>query len=211
MLFKQEVIDKIRYEANNFYQDKDFRKALEHLLIMKDYEAVLGLRFYFRLADCYKKTGDYRRAIEVLENIVAADPRNVGALMEQGNIYRDALGEAEASLKLLNQACQIVIRDYTQTYGDAFSMLVPPASTPDMHYELFYARAQTYFILRQFTQAKSDCNWAAFLRPLRGEAPYLLGLCDWETGQSGSACEAWKTAADRGNADAVIKLQTLCQ
>jgi len=209
--FKQDIINRLQYEADKAYEDKSFAKALSYFLILKDYKTVLGLRFYFDLGNCYRETNQPQKAIEIFEYILRADTRNIGAYNEIGSIYRDLKNDYKKALQFLNAGCQIAIEDYQEMYGHAFAMLVPENSNPESHPDIFLSRAQTYHKLSNYQEALADCHWVIHLRPYNADAYLLQGDCYSESGKNDNACNSWKKASKFGSSRAIEMINKKCR
>ncbi len=209
-IFMGEVLEKVKEVSDEAFELEAYENALNLLLILKKYESVYNSKYYFRIAYCYKNIGKYQEAIEVLEDIIARNERNIKAYTLIGKMYCEQMNECEEGLSFFNRARDIVVSDYTQTYGNAFSMLVSPSSTPESHFELYEARANAYFRLGNYGAAVEDINWATFLRPKKS-SPYILqGDCYQKLNNKRKACEAWANAARLGDSSANDKLNVFC-
>lgn len=209
--FMQDVISAVSKAADDAFERKSYNECLQLLLLLESYEDVDSNRHYFRLAFCYKEADQLESAISTLKYILENDNRNISAMARIGAIYSEDLKNYSEGLGWYNQACNIVVRDYQQTYGKAFSMLVPPSSTPESHYTLFFSRAKAYYNLGKYKEATEDINWVTFLRPKKSNPYVLQGDCFQKLHQNQNACNAWQKASDLGNTEANRKYSQYCR
>ncbi|MEN7546650.1 DnaJ domain-containing protein [Rapidithrix thailandica] len=209
-LFKDRVLSKVKDQLEIDFENQAYQKALKNLQIIQDFEYNLPIRYYYKLSICYQQLNMYDEAIEVLSTIINTNPYDLKARMEIANIYIDNYQNYRAALKHLDEARDVIIDEYKSTYGEAYSMLVHPSSTPSIHYEIFYTRAKLYFETEQYQNAMKDCSWAVFLRPDKAITYYLRGNCKERLHQYGAACKDWLLAIQKGSKPARKKYFQNC-
>lgn len=210
-VFQLEVIEKVTRTASEAFESENYQRALTLLLLLEQYNDVNSISNDFKIALCYRKVGSYLEAIQTLEKITIEDKRNINAFTRIGDIYSNDLKDYKLGLEYYNKAGSIIVTDYTSTYGSAFSMLVPPSSTPDSHFELYSARAKALFNLGNYKKTIEDINWATFLRPKKSNSYILQGDCFQKLNQQDDACSAWKKAEKLGNNQANSRIVQYCR
>lgn len=210
-LFRQRLLGELRKDANQHFERKDYRKSLEYLLIIREFESVFGMEFYYRLSECYRQLKDYPASIEVLQYVLKISDREVFAYHQLALIHRDAMREEKKALTFFDKAIQVMIDDYRAIYGEAYPMLINPQKVPELHTSVFHERARLRLQMGNVQAALKDLSWLEHLRP--GHPPYLFtkGECLLKIGRRAEACRTWETAASKGYTAALESLKKFCQ
>ncbi len=207
---RDQMLNSLRREAADQFNEGNYRKSVETYVIIKDFEEPLNLNTWYQIAMCEYKMGEYRKAVHALDYILIRDRNNLSLLLEIAGIYDHNLEEPEEALAYYNDAKALFKKFQATSYGEAFELVMPVDQTPDIYFELFMKRADLNSRLNNVDEAITDCNWAIFLRPSL-IAPYMLrARMHLRQQHVREACADWTRAVELGNSEAESLLKKNC-
>lgn len=189
--------DMLVKKAFEFYSKKDYVKAIETYLLIKEPEKDV----FVDVAACYQNLGKYKEAYENYSKALALDPSDVEILCYLGNInclqnqfdkaktfYNQAIllepdnADAKKGLTLVNKAynewllnqgmSQYKAMDYKKSLKTLSQLLT--ADTQNAYG--YYYRALSYDSLNDYRKAVDDYVKVTKLMPKMDIAYYLLGV-----------------------------------
>jgi curved DNA-binding protein CbpA len=198
----------IRNRADEEFNASHFLASLPYLEVLKRHEKPTRLETLRKLAVCEYQAGDFEHALVSMKQIFNQQPWNLELLYQIGFIHLVNLNEPEEAYTYLTLAKRIFKENLTRIYGAAFEVVMIPEDAPDIYYEIFEARARTNLTLKRYTEAETDCNWAIFLRPQRGEAYALRVLAKVNQPGSRNICrDAAKAVELKAEGAAELRLK----
>jgi len=207
---RDRMLNYLRNQAREHFDAGNYQQAVNHYVLVKDFERPLNLNTWYQIAMCEYKMGEYRKAVHALDYILIRDRNNIALLLEIAGIYDHNLNEPEKSMQYYDDAKTLFKRFQSTSYGEAFELVMPVDKAPDIYFELFMKRADLNARLNNAGEAVTDCNWAIFLRPSR-IAPYLLRARMHLAKQNvRRACDDWKEAAALGSIEAATLMRENC-
>jgi len=193
--YRDKFVGEVMVMADDQFSQNNFESAIISFSIVKDYQNREGAVVYKKLADCYKALGMYQEAADALEVIRSNDKKNLKLNLEIGKLYLVRMNDPEKSKPYLDNARFKVKDILIQIYGQAAELVMNPAESPPIYFEVFFTRAKAYTRLGLHKDAIKDCNWSVFLRPDLAEPLYIRGTNYFALGNNYKACKNWKTAA----------------
>jgi curved DNA-binding protein CbpA len=209
-VLREDILQELHQKANSHYQQKRFDMALPYFMVLKDYEPAFGKEYQFKLAYCFREMKRPQEAIASLKQVLTESPEDIQAFFDIGNILFHEQKHEEA-LNYLDMAKKIAINYYKSYYGNAYPLLVEPEKVSDLHYDIFFERAQVQFAMQNFDGALKDCSWAIFLRPSQGKTYMLKADCLFANQRNTDACSSLKKAHDLMHPEAKEKMKLYCK
>ena len=83
-------------------------------------------------------------------------------------------------------------------YGKAFEIVMNTKDAPDIYFDIFEARAKVNMELKNYKEAITDCNWAIYLRPQKGEPYSLRALAKIKNNEYNDICDDLSQARELG-------------
>ena len=175
-----------------------------------------------RLAEAYFKLGKYKETVDIANEAIAKEPKNVSALQFRGS----ALGASGQTAQAAADFKTILDVDPTNVHGmfnlgvaykesnqlnqaiEIFSkLLVAQPDFPNAYYE----RGFCYGRMGLFPQANADMTQSIALQPEHGSSYFFRGRTYEALGNLEAACTDWKRALELGTKDAEPFIFEKCQ
>lgn len=175
-----------------------------------------------RLAEVYFKLGKYKETVDVANEVIAKEPKNVSALQFRGS----ALGASGQTTQAAADFKTILDLDPANVHGmfnlgvaykesnqlnqaiEIFSKLI--VAQPDFP-NAYYERGFCYGRMGLFPQAKADMNQSIAFQPEHGASYFFRGRTYEALGDPEAACKDWKKALELGTMDAEPFIFEKCQ
>ncbi len=170
---RDSLVGALRYMAEEKFNSQDFSAAVGYYLTLKNHEQPASFETIRKISVCQYYLGNYKESLVAMKQLLNQRPYNLELAYHIGIINLEKLENKEEALYYFTYGKKVFKENLTEIYGAAFEVIMNPADAPDIYFDIFEARARTNSALDNFTDAVTDCNWAIFLRPDRGE-PYKL-------------------------------------
>lgn len=175
-----------------------------------------------RLAEVYFKLGKYKETVDVANEAIAKEPKNVSALQFRGS----ALGASGQTAQAAADFKTILDVDPTNVHGmfnlgvaykesnqlnqaiEIFSKLI--VAQPDFP-NAYYERGFCYGRMGLFPQANADMIQSIAFQPEHGASYFFRGRTYEALGNLEAACKDWKKALELGTKDAEPFIFEKCQ
>lgn len=173
---RDSLVAALRKLADDEFRQQDFNAAVDHYVVLKNYENPARFETLENMSMCQYYLGNYKESIEALKHLHNQQPGNLSLVYKIGVINLEKLDNAEEALQYFTLGKKLFKENLSKVYGNAFQIVMDPADAPDIYYSIFRGRALANMKLNHFKEAVTDCNWAVFLRPMNGEAYYLRAI-----------------------------------
>ena len=170
---RDSLVSALRYMAEEKFNSQDFSSAVAYYLTLKNHEQPASFETIRKISVCQYYLGNYEESLEAMKQLLNQRPYNLELVYHIGIINLEKLQNKEEALYYFTYGKKVFKENLTEIYGAAFEVVMNPSDAPDIYFDIFQARARTNIELHNFADAVTDCNWAIFLRPNRGE-PYKL-------------------------------------
>lgn len=207
---RESMVANLAVEAESQFNSMLYKDAVEKLEVVKDFERPMHLNTWKMLADCYNQLGDFRKAAHAYDYVLLRDEHNIELMMKLGDIYLDHLDMKSKALDYYTEARYKFKEFQGASYGDAFELIVPLETFPEIYFELFYKRGKINYELENYEEAIHDFNWAVSFRPKIAESYHLRALCRQEMGNDSRACEDLKSAVALNFEPSIVLQRSLC-
>jgi len=208
---REKMLRQVMNEANNQFSLNNYESAIVSFGIIKDYQVIENPLVYRRLAESYKALKMHREAVTTLEFLQKDDPNNLKLNLEIGLIYFDNLDLPQYAKPYLDKSRIRVKKILTEIYGRAAELVMMPDESPQIYFDVFYARARLYTELGLSEDAIKDSNWSIFLRPKLSNPYFLRGTNYLAVGNNFRACKNLLEASKRGHESAGEMLLKYCR
>jgi tetratricopeptide (TPR) repeat protein len=148
---------------------------------------IADAKLFLNRAECYRKTGEYNKALNDLSGFLGLYPDNMEALSLAGKIQ----AESGDNLKAID-------------YFSKNLKLHP--NDP----ECYIDRANSYFVSRSWDYAISDYSMALDIKPSDAEVWLNKGIALLNTGKTEDACHDFRKALSLGNKKATAYISRNC-
>ncbi len=170
---RDSLVSALRTQADDEYRLKDFRSAVSHYLVLKNYENPVRFETLDNMSMCQYYLGNYREALEALKHLHNQMPGDLRLVYRIGMINLDKLDNPQEALQYFTIGKKLFKENLTHVYGAAFQIVMNPRDVPDIYFEIFKGRAVANTKVGDYEEAVTDCNWAIYLRPENGDGYYL--------------------------------------
>jgi curved DNA-binding protein CbpA len=186
---RDSLVAELRKQADNEYRKKDFRSAVTHYLVLKNYENPVRYETLENMSMCQYYLGNYKESLEALKHLHNQLPGDLGLVYKIGVINLEKLDNPREALQYLNMGKKLFKDNLSRVYGNAFQIVMNPQDAPDIYFSIFRARALANMKLGHFEEAVTDCNWTIFLRPDTGEGYYLRAVANINAKNYHAVCD----------------------
>lgn len=208
---RDSLVAALRKQADQEYRQKDFRAAVTHYLVLKNYEHPVRYETLENMSMCQYYLGNYKESLEALKHLHNQQPGDLGLVYKIGAINLEKLDNPQEALHYFTMGKKLFKDNLSRVYGNAFQIVMNPQDAPDIYYSIFKARALTNMKLGNYKDAITDCNWAVFLRPQDGEAYYLRAIANINTKDYPAVCDDIVKAKQFGSEQAGLLSKRYCR
>lgn len=208
---RDSLVAELRTKADDDFRKSDFRSAVTHYLVLKNYEHPVRYETLENMSMCQFYLGNYKESLEALKHLHNQLPGDLGLVYKIGLINLEKLDNPVEALQYFNMGKKLFKENLSRVYGNAFQVVMNPKDAPDIYYSIFRARALTNMKLGNFTDAVTDCNWAIFLRPLDGEGYYLRAIANISAKDYPAVCDDVTKAKQLGSEQAGVLAKRYCR
>jgi curved DNA-binding protein CbpA len=191
----------LRSSAQRDFNDSNMAMSLHTLRYVKRYETPTRFETLRLIAICQYNLKQFDSVMFTLKEIQKMQPWNFELVYQMGIISLENLKKPEEAVEYFTQGKRMFKESMSRIYGEAFEVVMNPADAPEIYYDLFEARARANFMLKNYEEALTDCNWAVFLRPQHGETWKLRALCRIALGKMYRVCDDLAMASRLGAAN----------
>jgi curved DNA-binding protein CbpA len=208
---KDSLVNALGRIAESAYDRGDYKKAIEHLLILKNFENPIRENTLQKIAGCQYYLGNYEEALRALKHLHNQKPQNFELTYRLGQINLENLDNPEEALQYFNLCKDLFKKNLKQVYGDAFELVMDPRDAPDIYFEFFVGRAKANLHLKNDKEAITDGNWAIFLRPNNPEGYRLRAIAKANARVYSEICEDIRHAKRLGSHEVTDLLNKYCR
>lgn len=208
---RDSLVAALRVRADDEYRKKDFRSAVSHYLVLKNYEHPVRYETLENMSMCQFYLGNYKESLEALKHLHNQAPGDLGLVYKIGLINLEKLDNPTEALQYFNMGKKLFKENLSRVYGNAFQIVMNPQDAPDIYFSIFKGRALTNMKLGNFDDAVTDCNWAIFLRPQEAEGYYLRAVANINTKDYPAVCDDVMKARQFGSEQATILGKRYCK
>jgi tetratricopeptide (TPR) repeat protein len=208
---RDSLVAALRKRADQEYRQKDFRAAVTHYLVLKNYEHPVRYETLENMSMCQYYLGNYKESLEALKHLHNQQPGDLGLVYKIGVINLEKLDNPHEALHYFTMGKKLFKDNLSHVYGNAFQIVMNPQDAPDIYYSIFKARALANMKLGHYEDAVTDCNWAVFLRPQDGEGYYLRAIANINTKDYPAACDDITKAKQFGSEQAGLLSKRYCR
>ena len=170
---KDSLVNELRIMADQHFDARDFAGAVSYYLKLQEHEQPGRYETLRRISLCQYYLGNWKESLQALKHLHNQQPRNLELVYQIGLVNLEKLENTKEALHYFTLGKKLFKQNLSQVYGAAFEVILDPADVPDIYFEIFEARARCNLALKNYQEAVTDCNWAIFLRPMKG-IPYKL-------------------------------------
>lgn len=199
---RDSLVGALRAKADNEFREKDFRSAVTHYLVLKNYEHPVRYETLENMSMCQFYLGNYRESLEALKHLHNQQPGDLGLVYKIGWINLEKLDNPQEALQYFTMGKKLFKENLSKVYGNAFQIVMNPNDVPDIYFSIFKGRALANMKVGDYEEAVTDCNWAIFLRPQDGEGYYLRAVANISIKDYPAVCEDVSKARQLGSEQA---------
>jgi tetratricopeptide (TPR) repeat protein len=208
---RDSLVGALRKQADNEYRAKDFRSAVSHYLVLKNYENPVRYETLEHMSMCQYYLGNYKESLEALKHLHNQLPGDLGLVYKIGIINLEKLDNPQEALHYFSIGKKLFKENLSRVYGNAFQVVMNPNDVPDIYLAIFKGRAHANMKVGNFTEAVKDCNWAIFLRRDDAEGYYLRAVANISTRDYSAVCDDISRARQLGHEQAATIGRRYCR
>lgn len=208
---RDSLVAALREKADDEYRQKDFRSAVTHYLVLKNYEHPVRYETLENMSTCQYYLGNYKESLEALKHLHNQLPGDLGLVYKIGLINLEKLDNPQEALQYFNMGKKLFKENLSRVYGNAFQIVMNPQDAPDIYFSIFKYRALANMKLGNFADAITDCNWAIFLRPQDAEGYYLRAIANISAKDFAPVCDDIMKAKQFGSEQATLLGKRYCR
>ena len=208
---RDSLVAALRKQADNEFREKDFRSAVTHYLVLKNYEHPVRYETLENMSSCQFYLGNYKESLEALKHLHNQQPGDLGLVYKIGVLNLEKLDNPQEALQYFNMGKKLFKENLSRVYGSAFQIVMNPQDAPDIYFSIFRARALTNMKLGNYPEAVTDCNWAVFLRSHDGEGYYLRAIANISSKNYPAVCDDITRAKQLGTPQADVLSRRYCR
>lgn len=208
---RDSLVGELREKADSEFRQNNFRSAVTHYLVLKNYEHPIRFETLENMSMCQYYLGNYKESLEALKHLHNQQPGNLGLVYKIGQINLEKLDNPQEAVQYFTMGKKLFKENLSRVYGNAFQIVMNPNDAPDIYFSIFKARALGNMKLGNYAEAVTDANWAIFLRPQIAEGYYLRALARIGARDLADLCEDIAKAKDLGSAEAITLGRRHCR
>lgn len=208
---RDSLVGALRMKADAEYKRQDFRSAITHYLVLKNYENPVRFETLENMSMCQFYLGNYKESLEALKHLHNQQPGDLGLVYKIAIINLEKLDNPQEALQYFTIGKKLFKDNLTRVYGSAFQIVMNPRDVPDIYYSIFKGRALANMKVGNYKEAVTDCNWTIFLRPDNGEGYYLRSIANINMKDFNAVCDDSRRARQLGYAQAAEISRRYCR
>src|SRR5690606_34337028 len=208
---RDSLVGELRKKADSEFRQKDFRSAITHYLVLKNYENPVRFETLENMSMCQFYLGNYKESLEALKHLHNQQPGDLGLVYKIAIINLEKLDNPQEALQYFTIGKKLFKDNLTRVYGSAFQIVMNPRDVPDIYYSIFKGRALANMKVGNYKEAVTDCNWTIFLRPDNGEGYYLRSIANINMKDFNAVCDDSRRARQLGYAQAAEISRRYCR
>ena len=208
---RDSLVAALRKKADHEFGQKDFRSAVSHYLVLKNYEHPVRYETLENMSMCQYYLGNYKESLEALKHLHNQQPGDLGLVYKIGLINLERLDNPQEALQYFTMGKKLFKENLSRVYGNAFQIVMNPQDAPDIYFSIFKYRALANMKLGNYADAITDCSWAIFLRPQDAEGYYLRAVAKINTKDFAAVCDDIMKAKEFGSEPASILGKRYCR
>lgn len=173
MYTRDSLTTELHQLAEEEVKKKNFAGAISYYMTLQDYEQPVSYQTLRNVSICQYYLGNFKESVQALKHLHNQRPRDLELVYQIGMVNLEKLENPQEALHYFTLGKKLFKQNLSQVYGSAFEVILDPSDVPDIYFDIFEGRARANMILQNFEDAVTDCNWAVFLRPMRG-SPFLF-------------------------------------
>lgn len=207
---KDSLVNALRIMSDKEYTEKNFANAVQHYLVLKQYEHPVRPETLENLSMCQFYLGNFKESIQALKHLHNQQPNNLSLIYQIGYINLEKLDNPQEAYHYFTLGKKLFKQNLGQVYGKAFEIVMNPADAPDIYFHIFNARAITNLKLKNYKEAVTDCNWAIFLRPTEGQLYHMRASANIKLKKFKYICDDIDKAVQLGYSEANASQAKYC-
>jgi curved DNA-binding protein CbpA len=208
---RDSLVGALRKKADEEFIQKDFRSAVTHYLVLKNYEHPVRYETLENMSMCQFYLGNYKESLEALKHLHNQQPGDLNLVYKIAWINLEKLDNPQEALQYFTLGKKLFKENLSRVYGNAFQIVMNPTDVPDIYFSIFKGRALANMKVGDYSEAITDCNWAIFLRPQDGEGYYLRAVANISTKDYSAVCNDVYKAREFGNEQASTISKRYCR
>lgn len=208
---RDSLVAELRKQADDEFRQRDFVNAVDHYIVLKNYENPVRFETLENMSMCQYYLGNYKESLAALKHLHNQQPGNLGLVYKIGIINLEKLDNAQEALQYFNLGKKLFKENLSKVYGNAFQIVMDPEDAPDIYFSIFRGRALANMKLEHYKDAVTDCNWAIFLRPGNDEGYYLRAIAHINIRDYAPVCDDITKAAKLGSEEARVLGKRYCR
>ena len=208
---RDSLVAALRQRADEEFKKKDFRSAVSHYIVLKNYEHPIRYETLENMSMCQYYLGNFRESLEALKHLHNQQPGNLGLVYKIALINLEKLDNPQEALQYFTMGKKLFKENLSRVYGNAFQVVMNPQDVPDIYYSIFRGRALSNMKVGNHAEAITDSNWAIFLRPDNSEGYYLRAVANINANAFGVACDDIYKARQLGSKEASSLERKYCR
>lgn len=208
---KDSLVSALREMAEKKYNEKNFNGAVNDYLVLKNYEDPVRFETIRKISLCQFYLGNFKESLQALKHLHNQQPKDLELVYQIGMINLQYLKDYKEALYYFTLGKKLFKQNLSDVYGEAFEVVMDPADAPDIYFDIFTARAATQILMRNYSEAVKDCNWAIYLRPRIAEPYITRAQANIKLGKGKRACEDLQVASSLNYADASQLILKYCK
>lgn len=208
---RDSLIATLRKTADKEFRNQDFRSAVTHYIVLKNYEHPVRYETLENMSMCQYYLGNFKESLEALKHLHNQQPGNLGLVYKIGSINLEKLDNPKEALHYFSIGKKLFKENLSRVYGNAFQIVMNPADVPDIYYSIFRGRALANIRVGNYAEAVTDCNWAIFLSGDNSEGYYLRAVAHINANDYSVACDDIYKARQLGSEEAYALSTRYCR
>ena len=197
--FRTALVNEMKSQATSLYKREHYKQALRYLNVWRQRIPEDAKWLDPQIFQCYKNLNLMNEATEVMQKIRARGESQLFVYSELGNLYHNHHRQPELALNYYDTASMHIIKGYKEDHGDAYALMIDPATQSETQYEVFIAKAQLEYETGQYAKAKASASWAHVLRPSKIPPIHYKASACMAMGNQAGACNTWRDAMAIGH------------
>lgn len=192
--YKDLVLQQMLKEANKYYEQKQYGKALENFELLKKYPIGGSLNIMIKKAEAYKQVGNFAPAIEIFNDMYQMGYRSTSFYYSFAKLYKDGPKNYNRALKYYEIAAKKAVMEYESSIGSAFPVVITASMIPELHYSIYLELSEAYYLTQDYEQTIKSIEWTREIWPDSSFQYILSGKSHLALNQIPSACSEFKIA-----------------